>query len=108
RTVYVDGALRCTGGTAGEVEQRRVVGGGGLDRRFLVGCVHPPPEVECFGWLLAGLVVVDYQDVPHRWQSITDPCDLALVDRPRGYQHIGLPDVHSGGNRLRPEGRKQR
>ena len=42
RAVHVDRALGGAGRAAGEMKQRRVVGGGGLDRRVVVGAA-----IEC-------------------------------------------------------------
>ncbi len=106
--VHVDGPFGRTRGPAGEVQQSRVIGGGGLDRRVLIGRVHRLPEVQRARRRAAGLAVIDDEDVPHRRQPITDLGDLALIDRPRCHQDVGAPDVDPGGNRFGPEGREQR
>ncbi len=103
----MDGALRCSGGAAGEVQQGRVVGGGGFRRRVVVRGCHQLPEAERAGQLIARALGVHHQNVAHRRESFADLGDLAPVDRRRGHQHIGLADLHSGGDRLRAECREQ-
>ena len=57
---------------------------------------------------IMGAFRVDKEDLAYRREPAADGGDLALVDRLRGDQHVGLADIEPGGNWFGAKRREQR
>ena len=108
RTVYVHGALRRPRRATGEMHQRHVFFGSGLDLQFGRSRVEQGRQVECSGNRRASAVLRHQQDVLQRRHAVTPLGDLAFVERVRRHQHLARAEIYARGDGLRAKGREQR
>ena len=112
--VHMHRAFGPTGGAAGEVQQRQVVGARQHGLELGGRRAHQwPQRLGCLGPSAVGIStalpgLLDQKHPLQRWHLRTDGCHFAPVQRWGGEHRPTSPQLNTGGHRLRTKSRVQR